>query len=87
MQKLKNENSKRRKQVSTLDKYLILSFVCLITYTIVEQISSSISGVSHDVLTTCFFAAFGGETLLCARIKKYKLSKEQKEIKKDEVDY
>lgn len=69
-----------------LDKYVIFSFVSLIIYTIVEQIISTITGVSHDVLTTAFFAAFGGETLMCAMIKKLKLKNSKQGESYDEMD-
>ena len=61
------------KDLPSLDKYLIFSFTALLLYTIIEFIISSITGISHDTLTTCFFAAFGGETLWCAILKKCKL--------------
>ena len=65
------------KKISDLDKYLIFSFSVLIIYTIVELVLSTITGVSHDTLTTCLYAAFGGETILCALIKKYKLQRRE----------
>lgn len=69
------ERLQKLKKIPGLDKYLIFSFSVLIIYTIVEFIFSTIAGFSHDTLTTCLFAAFGGETLLCALIKRYKLKK------------
>ena len=63
------------KKISDLDKYLIFSFSILIIYTVVELVLSTITGVSHDTLTACLYAAFGGETILCALIKKYKLQR------------
>lgn len=65
----------KKKKLSALDKYCIFSFICLIIYTIVEQVSSSITGVTHDALTVAFFGAFGGELLLCAMIKRLKLKR------------
>lgn len=67
------ERLQRLKRLPDLDKYLIFSFSVLIIYTIVEMIVSTITGVSHDTLTTCLYAAFGGETALCALIKRLKL--------------
>ena len=69
------ERLRGSKKISDLDKYLIFSFSILIIYTIVELVLSTITGVSHDTLTTCLYAAFGGETILCALIKKYKLQR------------
>lgn len=60
-------------QVHSLTAYVVFSILCLITYTIVEQILSARTGFSNDTLTTCFFAAFGGEILMCALIKIFKL--------------
>lgn len=65
----------KNKKLSGLDKYLIFSFSVVLIYTPAEFISSNITGVSHDVLTTCIFALFGGEVVGCAIIKKYKLKK------------
>ena len=70
------ERLRKVKKLPSLDKYLIFTFSCLIIYTIVIIIVQSITEQTFDVLTTCFYAAFGGEVLLCARIKKYKLRRE-----------
>ena len=69
-----NENNQN--QVSSLTCYVVFSILILIIYTIVEQILSTAFGISHDTLTTCFYAAFGGEILACALIKIFKLKKE-----------
>lgn len=69
------ERLRGSKKISDLDKYLIFSFSVLIIYTIIEMIVSTITGISHDTLTTCLYGAFGGELLLCALIKKYKLQR------------
>lgn len=57
----------------SLTLYVAFSITVLIIYTIVEQVLSSMTGLSHDTLTTCVFAAFGGEILSCALIKIFKL--------------
>lgn len=64
------------KSYHSLTLYVVFSIIALLVYTIVEQILSSITGVSHDTLTTCFFMAFGGEILTCGLIKIFKLKKE-----------
>lgn len=61
------------KRMHSLTLYVVFSILVLIIYTIVEQVLSTITGVTHDTLTTCIFAAFGGEILACALIKIYKL--------------
>ena len=67
------ERLQKRKQLPDLDKYIIFSFVVMLVYTISELVLSTITGISHDTLTTCIFAAFGGELLMCAMIKRLKL--------------
>lgn len=67
--------AKRKKKMSALDKYVIFSFCVLILYTISEMVISSITGISHDTLTTCLYAAFGGELLMLCMIKRLKLKK------------
>lgn len=64
------------KSLPGLDKYIIFSFTVMIIYTIFEFVFSTITGISHDTLTTCLYGAFGGELLLCAMIKRFKLKKE-----------
>ena len=70
------ERLQKRKEMPDLDKYIIFSFAVMIIYTIFEFIFSTITGVSHDTLTTCLYGAFGGELLLCAMIKRLKLKRE-----------
>ena len=67
------EQLKVRKKLPDLDKYIIFSFAVMILYSICEFIVSSLTGISHDTLTTCLYGAFGGELLLCAMIKRLKL--------------
>ena len=64
------------KKISALDKYVIFSIAILLVFCIAEFIISSITGQTHDTLTTCFFACFGGEILSCALIKIFKLKGE-----------
>ena len=59
----------------SLTLYVVFSISILILYTIVEMLISTISGISHDTLTTCFYACFGGEILCCALIKIFKLKR------------
>lgn len=67
------ERLQKRKQLPDLDKYIIFSFAVMIVYTVFEFVFSTITGISHDTLTTCLYAAFGGELLMCAMIKRLKL--------------
>ena len=71
------ERLQKRKQLPDLDKYIIFSFAVMIVYTVFEFVFSTITGVSHDTLTTCLYSAFGGELLMCALIKRLKLRRNQ----------
>ena len=64
---------RKNEEVHSLTLYVLFSIIVLIVYTIVEQIISTTTAISHDTLTTCVFAAFGGEILSCALIKIFKL--------------
>lgn len=75
---IKAVNKKKRKKISGLDKYVIFSFTVLLIYTVAQTIVTIKTGVESSTLTTCFFAAFGGEVLMCALIKRLKLKNESK---------
>ena len=75
LRKWKEKWTAKYKSLHGLDKYLIFSFTVLIVYTIVEQVLSAVTGTTHDTLTTCIFSCWGGECLLCAVIKRYKLKR------------
>ena len=64
---------KRHKPIPSLTKFVVFSFGVVITYSIAEMIVSTITGITHDTLTTCVYACFGGEILSCALIKIFKL--------------
>ena len=65
----------RHRRTSSLTKYVVFCIANIMVYTIAEFVCSTITGVSHDTLTTCFYACFGGEMLSCALIKVFKLKK------------
>lgn len=69
-------NPKNENNYHSLTLYVVFSILVLLVYTIVEQVLSTITGISHDTLTTCVYAAFGGEILACALIKIFKLKTE-----------
>lgn len=71
--------SNEDKPMRSLTMYVVFSILVLLVYTIVEQILSSVTGMTHDTLTTCVFAAFGGEILACALIKIFKLKDKEDE--------
>ena len=64
------------KKYRSLSIYVIFSITILIIYTIISQVIFIKTGQEYDTLTTCFFAAFGGEILACALMKIFKLKKE-----------
>lgn len=60
----------------SLTKYVVFSIALLIIFSIAELIISIKTGHTHDTLTTCMFACFGGEILSCALIKIFKLKED-----------
>lgn len=62
-----------KEPLNKLDKYLVFSITILLIYTIVEQILSAKFGYERSTLTTCFYAAFGGEILGCVVIKVFNI--------------
>lgn len=56
-----------------LTKYVVFSISFVIVYTISEFIVSTITGISHDQLTTCVYGFFDGEVVVCGLIKIFKL--------------
>jgi hypothetical protein len=64
---------KERPKISALDKYVVFSISMLVIFCIAEMVVSSITGQTHDTLTTVFYSCFGGEILSCALIKIFKL--------------
>ena len=56
-----------------LEDYVVFSIGMMILYTVVELVLSSLTQITHDTLTTCFFAFFGGEITICGLIKIFKL--------------
>ena len=72
---MENKNNEE-KTIHSLTLYVVFSILALLVYTVVEQILSAKTGLSNDALTTCFFACFGGEILMCGLIKIFKLKTE-----------
>ena len=65
--------------MKSLDKYVVFSICVMLVYTVVELVLSSLTGLNHDTLTSCLYAAFGGEIFSCALIKIFKLKGEKNE--------
>lgn len=64
---------KRIGTIKNLTKFVLISIILLVVYTIIEFICSILYGFSHDVLTGCVFAFFGTEIATCGFIKIFKL--------------
>lgn len=56
-----------------LTKYVVFSICFVFLYTIIEFVVSTVTGISHDTLTTCVYGFFGGEVVTCGLIKIFKL--------------
>ena len=76
--------NKKKPKINTLDFYVIFSIFVLLIYTVISQIVAVVYNIQLDTLTTCFFAAFGGEILSACLIKIFKLKKTE-ETDKTEV--
>lgn len=62
--------------IKDLTKYVVFSITIVILYTIAEFIVSTITGISHEVLTGCVYGFFAGEICLCGLIKIFKIRRE-----------
>lgn len=60
----------------TLTKFVIVSLIIVILYSVCEFIVSTVTSVSHDVLTACIFALFGTEIAVCGFIKIFKIKED-----------
>lgn len=69
---------KTKKRLNKLDRYIIFSFSVLLGYTGIELTLATLTGITHDTLTTCLYAAFGGEVLAAALIKVFNIRNEDR---------
>ena len=60
-----------------LTRYVVFSISFVIVYTIAEFIVSTITGISHDQLTTCVYGFFAGEVVVCGLIKIFKIRRSE----------
>lgn len=77
---------KKKRKLHTLDVYVIFSIFVLLAFTIISQIIAIQYSVQLDTLTTCFFAAFGGEILSACLIKIFKLKKAEDESNSEDTE-
>ena len=83
-QKTGIERLQKTKKLSDLDKYVIFSLSALIVFTIIAILVQCLTQQElSPTLTTCFFAAFGGELLSLAMIKRLKLKKGDRDERSD----
>ena len=75
---------KKRRKLPALDKYVIFSLSCIIVFTVAILVIFFTTGSEPTALVTCFFAAFAGELLSLALIKRLKLRQEY-EAKADKI--
>jgi len=75
---------KDKLQAIPLANYIVFSIVIIIIYSIAEFVFSTITGISHETLTTCVFAFFGTEIASSCFIKIMKLKTESEGINDDE---
>lgn len=75
---------KKHKKFSLQDiplaDYVVFSIKLLITFTIVVLLLSAFGILVPDTLISCFFAAFGGEFLVCGLIKVFKIRKSEGDL-------
>jgi hypothetical protein len=81
---MKKLHIKDRLQAIPLANYIVFSNIIILLYSIAEFVFSTITGVSHETLTTCVYAFFGTEIASCAFIKVYKLKQETDTVDFDE---
>lgn len=72
-----NKTRHRRKKISNLTYYVAFSIAVILVYTITELTLAHLTGMTDDNLNDNFFKVFGGEILLCALIKIFKLKEEK----------
>ena len=69
----------RKKDEKSLDRYVAFCLTSMLIFTAIVLFLFYFTSSEPSTLVTCFFAAFGGEVLCCALIKKFKLDKEKKD--------
>ena len=75
---------KDKLQQIPLANYIVYSIIIILIYSIAEFIFSTLTGISHETLTTCVYAFFGTEIASCAFIKVYKIKKETVDFDNEE---
>ena len=72
----RRKNIRKKSETRSLSLYVVFSITMILIYTVVSQVLFYVTGgMENATLTTSFFGVFGGEILLCALIKIFKLRK------------
>ena len=72
-------------KVSSLTKYVVFSISIVILYSIVDIVLQCYGVTLSDTLTTCVYGFFGGEVVVCALIKIFKLKDDGKNIEEEDT--
>lgn len=72
------KKKRRRKRFNGLDKYIIFCFAMIIAYTITITVLKAFNQTDLSTEYITFCGVFGGEMLLCALIKRFKLKEGDK---------
>ena len=67
---------KRITTMKNLSKFVMLSILVILLYTITEFVCSLIWNIQHPELTQCLYSFFGVEISACGFIKIFKIVKE-----------
>lgn len=78
-EKRKRRNDRQKKSVGTMDRILVVIFVCLVLFTVTMIRIFTVYGSVPDTLVTCVFAALGGE---CGILGWIKTTKEKQQDRK-----
>lgn len=70
---------KKSTKLHSLTIYVVFSIAFVIFYSAVEFIISTLTGISHDTLTTCVYAFFAGEVVTAGLIKIFKPKEKKNE--------
>ena len=77
MKVFRHTESRRKKRLSGLDKYVIFSLCVTMIYTVAEFITATITGQEKSTLTMAVYGFWAGEVVTCGLIRITKLRKEK----------
>lgn len=71
----RHTESRRKKKLSGLDKYVIFALCVTLIYTLAEFVTATITGQEKSTLTMAVYGFWAGEIVTCGLIKIFKLRK------------